>query len=714
MKLESAHITNFKLLEDVSLQFSGDLIRPLTVIRAENGSGKTSILYALRWAMYGEKGIPPHMRLTSTAKPAGRPVQVQVRVEFTTTDPYSGAEARYRLIRTCEETPEEGDNFSRNPSRLRLLRRTDRGEEDIEEGKDGLISTVLPLNLADVFFTNGDDVQRFIAAGQHGERERQDAVHQAIRKLLGLEDVETVEGNFNAAARRFRRESTSTGGDELRAAEDELEAVEDELDKQRENLSVNNQRKNAVDEQIRLDERALDSIKGIGDLDSIQARIHEIEEDLRHLEIQETNIRQQMKDLLRSEDLSRGCIGEQLDRGLAVLGELVDRKIIPGTALEVLIDRLELGVCICGEDLRVGNPRHNHVTSLIEEQRQIAPRLQRLTALWHEARKSATSISYEDGQRMPVSEKASSLNHQFTECLDRQRRKLADLKAEQDKRGQIDQEQVQFLTQRLQSSRSKRSEFDREEGQVTGQIQELEEKQKGCQERFHTVVRQATLNQKLKRQSAIADDLVKLTKGTLDRLKSNYVRMVSARMSELFLEIVGADPSANTTLFTGVDISEATYDIVIRTLEGRTLDADTELNGAAQRALTLAFIWALMEVAGREAPRIIDAPLGMTSGAVKHRMVDLLTKPTTSDGLPYQAILFMTRSEIRDIEGLIGERAGLVTTLTCSKDYPVDLVNNWSDGTPIVKACQCDQTEICMVCARRSDADRFKYREVTP
>ena len=58
MKLESAHITNFKLLEDVSLQFSSDLARPLTVIRAENGSGKTSILYALRWAMYGENGIP--------------------------------------------------------------------------------------------------------------------------------------------------------------------------------------------------------------------------------------------------------------------------------------------------------------------------------------------------------------------------------------------------------------------------------------------------------------------------------------------------------------------------------------------------------------------------------------------------------------------------------------------------------------------------------
>ena len=278
--------------------------------------------------MYGENGIPPQMRLTSTAHPAGKPVQVQARIEFTTSDPYSRAEARYRLIRTCEETPGEGDNYSRSPSRLRLLRRTDRGEEDIEEGVEGLISAVLPRNLADVFFTNGDDVQRFIAGGQHAERERQEAVHQAIRKLLGLEDVEAVEENFTVAARRLRKESTSTGGREVQTAGDELERIEDELNKQRENLSIINQRKSALDEQVRIDERALDAIKGIGDLDSIQAKIHEIEEDIRHLEVQETDIRRHMKEFLRSEDLSRGFIGEQLDRGIAVLAELVDRKII--------------------------------------------------------------------------------------------------------------------------------------------------------------------------------------------------------------------------------------------------------------------------------------------------------------------------------------------------------------------------------------------------
>ena len=147
--------------------------------------------------------------------------------------------------------------------------------------------------------------------------------------------------------------------------------------------------------------------------------------------------------------------------------------------------------------------------------------------------------------------------------------------------------------------------------------------------------------------------------------------------------------------------------------KGRTLDVVTDLNGASKRALTLSLIWALMEVAEREAPRIIDTPLGMTSGAVKHRMVELLTSPVDGIGLPYQVVLFMTRSEIRDIEELIQQRAGAVTTLTCSKDYPVDLVHHWGTSYPVVRTCPCDHTQICRLCERRNDEGRFRYREVS-
>ena len=662
-------------------------------------------------------GIPTGMRLTAATKPAGRPVTVQVRAEFTTTDPYSGDEVRYRLIRSCEEIPGEDDSFQRNPEQLRLLCRTSAGEEDIEDGKEGLIRKLLPLNLADVFFTNGDDVQRFISSGQQADRERQEAVHSAIRQLLGLDDVEATEKHLSRIAKSLKRELAHDGGEELQAAIADLEAIQERVAKITNELVTIRERIDGVAEQIRADERELDGIRGIGDLDAIQARIRELKGDLSQLGTQEGGIRGQMKELLRSEGLSWRLIGPQLQQGLGILDDLADRKVIPGAAIEVLTDRIELGICICGEDLGEGSERHQHIEDLIEQQREVAPERQRLSTVWHLARNSASIQLAANEAGRSFDDIAADLRQQYTGCRDAQRRKQADLESERERRTQIDAERVRMLTERIQQNTGKRSSFDRKYGEAEGRLQGLEEEERLADARVRRAEAETTLNETIRLRSVVADDLLELARGTLGSLKSDYVQRVSARMNELFLDIVGSDPDAEAAVFTGVTIKTGVpikdeFDIVIHTQDGKTLHADYELNGASQRALTLSFIWALMEVADREAPRIIDTPLGMTSGAVKHRMVELLTSPADTAGLAYQVVLLMTRSEIRDIEDLLDERAGSVSTLSCSKDYPVDLVNEWGDGAPTVRLCACDHRQICSVCTRRKDdSTRFTVRQ---
>ena len=49
MKLLRAEFQNFRLLRDLELEFSIDANSKLTVIRAANESGKTTILHALQW-----------------------------------------------------------------------------------------------------------------------------------------------------------------------------------------------------------------------------------------------------------------------------------------------------------------------------------------------------------------------------------------------------------------------------------------------------------------------------------------------------------------------------------------------------------------------------------------------------------------------------------------------------------------------------------------
>ena len=464
-----------------------------------------------------------------------------------------------------------------------------------------------------------------------------------------------------------------------------------------------------VGTQIRDDERELDRFKGVGDLEAIQARIRRLEDDIEHLQEEETNIRQQMKDVLQSEVLSRRVLGDKLQAGLAILDELADRNVIPGMSLGLLYDRLELGECICGEVLEEGTSRHNHVRDLIDDHRNSDPGREHLTDLLHRSRDMLSGTAPLNGGNGTFAVQVVDIKSRYTACKDRQREKNGDLNAERGRRKLIDEERIRDLTNRLQSSRDKKSTYDRQRGQVEGNINLLEVRLSQQQKVVSDAEKRETLNDVLTHKVDISRDLLSLSQGILHRLESEHVHRVSKRMNQMFLDIEGADTSAEANLYTGVSILPEIYDVIIHTGEERTLNAANELNGANKRVLTLSLIWALMEVAEKEAPRIIDTPIGMTSGSLKERMVDLLTTPASKD-VPYQIVLLLTRSEIRDIEHLLSERSGVITTLSCSKDYPMDLLNDWGVDYPVVHTCECDHTQFCDMCERPKDRGMLRYR----
>ena len=57
MKLIRAEFRNFRLLKELVLDFPTSEDRKLVVIRAENESGKTTILNALQWGLYGDPAL---------------------------------------------------------------------------------------------------------------------------------------------------------------------------------------------------------------------------------------------------------------------------------------------------------------------------------------------------------------------------------------------------------------------------------------------------------------------------------------------------------------------------------------------------------------------------------------------------------------------------------------------------------------------------------
>ena len=238
MKVKRVHYENFRILRDLELEFSTDPERRLTVIRAENETGKTTMLTGLQWALYGEKALPGkgkdfrlHPIDWNSHKTKRVSITVTVDFEHTMYLPKRGGDFdeethEYKLIRTVTEEI-EGTRYRRGKDDVELFMHIDqKGYQNVDH-PENLLEEILPENLKEVFFTDGDRALSFIEADTATKRKK---VEQAIRSLLGLEVLENSISHVDQAAKGMNKEIGKDGTDsDLSKVEANLEELELEI-----------------------------------------------------------------------------------------------------------------------------------------------------------------------------------------------------------------------------------------------------------------------------------------------------------------------------------------------------------------------------------------------------------------------------------------------------------------------------------------------------
>ncbi len=723
MKLKTARIKNFKLLRDVNLDFSTDPNRPVTVIRAENGSGKTSTLSALQWGFFGDAGLDAsarEVRLSPSDWPDGKRCEVRVQIDFTHTvyDEVGGElvpkHTNYRIVRTVNETPKGEKEFDREQNQMHLYELTDSGSEE-QPGAEIRLGEMLPLDMKDVFFTDGDRAMNFVSPSLT-KSTKQHQVKGAIRSLLGLSVLEAALDNIRKATSKFNKQlAEATGSAEAATVHADLEAKRTELKKYRERLDdLERQIELIAKQEEEADRKLLQAMKGVEDHAELAKKLETTRKQLKDAEEAEVRLKKRHQVLLGSESLSWSILQSKLTEGLDVLAKLADKGVIPATALPVLQDRLDLNRCICNADLSEGTEARGNVIQLLETQRKVDEEKKVLTELYH--RGVAVVRGRPTGSGEPTGwvaeyddlSKDRLINKKLLENL------LNEIKAIEVKISAIDQGVIEELKKARDAYRADKSrkEADRQEVEINrrpceAKVAELEAKWEQIKAANQ---KQRTINNRI----LVSQDLGNVVKNTLEELQTVYMRRVSERMNTLFLQMVGADPTVAGGVFKKAEITQD-YDIKVQSADNRALDPDHELNGASKRALTLAFIWALTEVSGVIAPRVIDTPLGMMSGGVKSRVVEIISNPdlvpltgetgsdTTQTRQEFQVVLFLTRQEILMVEDLLDARAGAVSTLTNSASYPIDLVNDPNVEQPTILTCGCNHRQSCQTCSRKDD-----------
>ena len=700
MKVVAARIRNFKLLRNIDLTFSVDPNQPLTVIRAENGSGKTSTLQALRWALYGKDVLDdPQIRLSPADWPEKTVCSVSVEIDFvhTTVSNVDGedmvSEASYMLKRGVEEKP-EGDRPNRAQERVSLYQKTQSGSEPIE-GAKSRIAQMLPKEMIDIFFTDGDAAMTFISP-QLSDNAKRDKVKEAIRSLLGLDLLEQAAKRVsNAQSAVNRKISKDASSNRLSEVSEEIERVTASKNKFTTSIATLNGQIEDVEHKLSQVKRDLHRALEAGSYEQLAHQRETYQKLLATAIEEETQLKRDHQEMFQRESLSWGMIEPSLGKGFELLQRLHAKGVIPSAAVPILEERLELEKCICGAELTEGSSAHARVCALIEQQRMGDDQVDYLSSLFYQAK--GEMAKWESSDVKSWLEESKNLQKKrilVKKRLDDANRELRSVKAKLD---QIDEEEIaakrQYENTLTSALRKQNSELDRTKGMLAEEGKQLKELNREQKELSLKDQRMAGLNA----EKTALDDLQTVIEGALGEMQVTYLKRVSDRMSKLFLSMVGADPEQNA-IFQGAEINDK-YSIIVRTLDDRTLNPDYEVNGASQRALTFAFIWALTEVSGVVAPRVIDTPLGMMSGNVKRRVLEMVSRAADKD-VDRQVILFLTQSEIAHTENILDNQSGTTVTLTKTDDYPADLMNDPKTNQSEVYLCPCTHRQYCDQCQR--------------
>ena len=705
MKIIRAEFENFRLLRDLRIDFSTD--RTLTVIRAENETGKTTILNGLQWALYGDNALPEkgqgyRLHPIDWDELDSRQIPISVQVDFETMTLRRGSRGvteirrQYRIIRSAFEIV-DGVKWSRTPSTVKLFLMGDTGSELIERSEEQ-IDEELPPELREVFFTDGDRALSFIEADVN-VRTKRERVEKAIQSLLGLGVIENALGHVKKAASEINKEAKNIGAnEELIEIATRLEQIDEDLADLEKKRNDAKTQFSAFDAKLAEIQNQINAALIKGDRELLKRDIEQTESQIKQIKRQQEIAGKEHSDLFRDLSLSRDLLAPVLEKSLGELDKLSVQGKIPNETIPILEERLKSTTCICGEslgsDYADGRRRRDHIQCLIDDSRK-ADELQRIVTELYFGSQSLRPVQITDEEHwLAKYAKISESREEQESRLEDQSKKLKALEA---KFEDIRDTNIQDLRDTKRKYGEQRDRFHAFRVRYETQLEVLQKEKISLSARRNNLLREQKKGDRILAQLEVTQDVKQVLDNSYNRITNEELAKVSELMSTIFLEMIGADPEQNA-IIQQAEISKD-FDILVYGPNNRMLNPDRDLNGASRRALTLAFILALTKVSEVEAPNVIDTPLGMMSGYVKRSVLKTSIRESS------QLVLFLTRSEIADCEEILDAEAGRVITLTNPAHYPRMLINDPHVEGLTVLRCECDHRMECLICQRQMDLE---------
>lgn len=219
-----------------SVEFSTDKDKNVTVLIGVNTSGKTTIVRAFEWCLYGKNGFEDAVLLNSEVRANMKESDVQetwVSVTFTHDDIVYTIKRSHKYV--CVERYTDNNrlivNLGKKPDedvKLEYLMKDGQTKIPIDKSNiDESMNRILPKDLSDYFFFGGERI--------FGIANRTD-LSKAVRGLMRLDVLENAYTHLKTVVKGFEDEIDTSGDDNAQKAKNSLatytsrkKALEEEL-----------------------------------------------------------------------------------------------------------------------------------------------------------------------------------------------------------------------------------------------------------------------------------------------------------------------------------------------------------------------------------------------------------------------------------------------------------------------------------------------------
>ena len=626
--LDKITIKNYRQYRDVEIEFAKDTSKNFTIIKGNNGTGKTTLLNALSWCLHGREihdyGDDSLMEMcnnkAANSLENGENIDVFVKMDFID-------DGKVLSFSRCKK-------FNKNNGTLKNLWHDDVCVEiESDDGWDVnpdqfhyYVEKKIPKEIEDYFFFDGARLNAYF------QKNSTENIKDAVFGLSQLNLIDAISKNLPNVKKNYinkqKKHNPEIGGinENIKKYEDLLNDAECNLEKSKKIISQS-------EEDILKYEQQLIDI-GAENIKKDVKRDQQLRVELSRLEkkLKDKNDERGMKILkIYPFIISYNTLKNFLDKG-AIARD--NKEIPPDINRSFINDLLEKGKCICGADLFEDGEHKQNVLKLLEE---TSPITDKSSEIGRELSKIRNNVLIEIyGFKKDI----SKINKDIHDFSNDKEKKLDERKAigARLKSSEKDPEQrvknLDNLKRLCEDEVKKQNKnigmYETKISHYKSELNSLHKKKTAAikaREKYDDYEKKISFCQK----AAVAADEIKNILTEDMRIK------IQNLTKEKFIKIQWKQNEFND-LF----INE-NYELFIKNRSGGT-ERPGDLSDGEKLCLGLCFMSALHNISGFDLPVIMDTPLGIVDVDMRQNLAKFL--PQFVGGK--QIILLVTGSEYTD------------------------------------------------------------------